>query len=65
MNDATASTVDTMTSSSKLLSAAIGGTPALAQNLVTRTMSQLAQSGVAAFTAQANTATSSALRLLS
>ena len=65
LNDATASTVDAMTSSSKLLSAAIGGTPALAQNLVTRTMSQLAQSGVAAFTAQANTATSSALRLLS
>lgn len=65
LSDATASTVDAMTSSSKLLSAAIGGTPALAQNLVTRTMSQLAQSGVAAFTAQANTATSSALRLLS
>lgn len=65
LNDATASTVDAMTSSSKLLSAAIGGTPALAQNLVTHTMSQLAQSGAAAFTAQANTATSSALRLLS
>lgn len=65
LNDATASTVDAMTSSSKLLSAAIGGTPALAQNLVANTMAQLAQSGAAAFTAQANTATSSALRLLS
>ena len=65
LSDATASTVDAMTSSSTLLSAAIGGTPALAQNLVANTMAQLAQSGAAAFTAQANTATSSALRLLS
>lgn len=65
LSDATASTVDAMNSSSKLLGAAIGGTPALAQNLVANTMAQLAQSGAAAFTAQANTATSSALRLLS
>lgn len=65
LSDATASTVDAMNSSSKLLGAAIGGTPALAQNLVANTVAQLAQSGAAAFTAQANTSTSSALRLLS
>ncbi|EFU80705.1 hypothetical protein [Mobiluncus curtisii] len=65
LSEATASTVNAMSASSKLLSAAIGGTPALAQGLVANTMSQLSQSGSAAFTAQANTAISSALRLLS
>ena len=65
LSDATTSTVDAINSSSKLLGAATGGTPALAKNLVANTVAQLAQSGAAAFTAQANTSTSSALRLLS
>ena len=64
LHEASTETVEAMNTSSKLLSAAIGGTPALAQNLVTYTVAQLGQSGGAALSAQANTAISYALRLL-
>lgn len=64
LNEAANSTVQEMQSSSKLLSANIGGSKALAASLVSAAMTSLADAPAAAFAAQANTPTISALRLL-